>query len=278
MPWFFPVRTVSSFDEECARLNLCEARDLGVMPIEVDKIIGSVGRWRDFDARFRLINKATKQRYANILAKMKEGYTFPPINAYKVGQHYYVADGNHRVAAAKALGVAYIDAVVQEYFPSSDDLENAVYWRERSAFEQATKYNGMKFTNPDTYRRLLSHLQTFAAIESKRLGYELDLPKAMQIWLADVDAPVRRLVREDRMADRFEGRTEDDLVFYFLHHYVGWLRASKGPENVTHRDAVARILAQPGIAKGGRFRKFLGEVAGSVRDVIDGISEIDIKL
>ncbi|HWI63617.1 MAG TPA: ParB N-terminal domain-containing protein [Symbiobacteriaceae bacterium] len=276
MPWFFPVRTVSSFDEECARLNLCEARDLGVMPIEVDKIIGSVGRWRDFDAKFRLINKATQQRYANILKKMKEGYNFPPIHAYKVGQHYYVADGNHRVAAAKALGVAYLDAMVQEYFPSSDDLEDAVYWRERSAFESATRCTSVKFSNPDSYSRLLSHLRIFQESEAKRLGYDLDLPSVTQIWLTDVDAPVRQLVRRDRLAERFEDRTEDDLVFYFIHHYVGMLRAAKGPENVTHRDAVARILAQPGKTMMGRFRKFLGELAGSVRDVIENIAELDL--
>lgn len=276
MPWFFPVRTVTSFDEECARLNLCEARDLGVMPIEVDKIIGSVGRWRDFDARFRLINKATRQRYANILQKMKEGYIFPPIHAYKVGEHYFVADGNHRVAAAKELGVAYVDAVVQEYFPCSDNLEDALYWRERSGFEVATKCSSLKFTNPDSYRRLLSHLETFRAAEANRLGYDLDLPAATQVWMAEIDAPVRRLVRKENMAGRFEGRTEDDLVFYFLHHYVGMLRAARGPENVTHRAAIARILAQPGKTMMSRFRRFLGELAGSVRDVIDGIAEIDI--
>ena len=276
MPWFFPVRTVSSFDEECARLNLCEARDLGVMPIEVDQIIGSVGRWRDFDAKFRLINKATRQRYANILQKMKDGYTFPPIHAYKVGQHYYVADGNHRVSAAKELGVAYLDAVVQEYFPSSDDLEESVYWRERSSFELATKNTAIKFSNPDSYSRLLSHLEAFRKVESQRLGFDLDLPAATQTWMAEIDAPVRRLIRTDRLAGRFEGRTEDDLVFYFLHHYVGMLRAAKGPENVTHRDAVARILAQPGKTVVSRFRKILGELATSVRDVIDGIAELDL--
>jgi len=57
---------------------------------------------------------------------------------------------------------------------------------------------------------------------------------------------------------------------------VGMLRAAKGPENVTHRDAVARILAQPGKTVVSRFRKILGELATSVRDVIDGIAELDL--
>jgi hypothetical protein len=275
MPWFFPASRVSSFDEEASRLELCEARDLGIMPVEVDKIVGSVGRWRDFDAKFRLINKATRQRYHTILTKMKEGYTFPPIEVYKVGDRYFVADGNHRVAVAKELGVAYVDAHVQEYFLGAG-VEGAIYWRERSAFELATKCTAYKFTNPDSYRRQLSHLQAFRQAEAKRLGYDIGLPEVTQTWLGAIDAPVRQMIRSERMLSRFADRTEDDLVFYFLHHYYGMMRAAKGPANVTHRAAVARLLAQPGRTMMGRFRRFLGGVASTVRDVIDGISEIDL--
>lgn len=275
MPWFFPVRNVSSFDEDAARLSLCEARDLGVMPVEVDRIVGSVGRWRDFDARFRLVNRATKDRYQRILSLMREGHNFEPIHVYKVGDKYYVADGNHRVSAAKELGVAYLDAHVQEFFPCGD-LADAVYWRERSAFEVATRCGDYKFTNPDSYRRLLSHLQRFQQTEAKRLGYEIGLPEATQVWLTEIDAPVRRLVRSEKLADRFEGRTEDDLVFYFIHHYVGMLRASRGPEAVTHRDAVDRMLAQPGRTMMGRFRRFLGDLAEGVLDVIEGMGDLRI--
>ena len=276
MPWFFPVKTVSSFDEDAARLNLCEARDLGVMPVEVSKIVGSVGRWRDFDARFRLVNKATQQRYRTILEKMREGYEFPPIHAYKVNDKYYVADGNHRVAAAKELGVAFLDAHVQEFYPCGD-VEDAVYWRERSSFEGATRCTQFEFTNPDSYRRLLSHLQVFQKAEIERLGFEVGLPEVTQTWLADIDGPIRRMVRAEGMLNRFQGRTEDDLVFYFIHHYYGMLRASKGPANVTHRGAVARIEAQPGRTMMGRFRRFLREVADGVRDVLENLSELDIR-
>ena len=276
MPWFFPVKSVSSFDEEAARLCLCEARDLGIMAVEVDRIVGSVGRWRDFDARFRLINRATRQRYRTILEKMREGYTFPPIHVYKVYDRYYVADGNHRVAAAKELGVAYVDAHIQEFVPGCDEVGDAVYWRERSTFETATRCNQFEFTNPDSYRRLLSHLQTFRQVEAQRLGYDIGLPEATQAWLADVDGPVRRMVRAERMLSRFQGRTEDDLVFYFIHHYYGILRASRGPENVTHRDVVARMQAIPGRTLMGRFRRLFCEVIQGVRDVVDNLAEMDL--
>jgi hypothetical protein len=275
MPWFTPARKVSSFDEESARLNLCEARDLGVREVEVAQIVGSVGRWRDFDAKFRLTNKATRQRYQIILTKMREGYTFPPIHVYKVKDKYYVADGNHRVSAAKELGVAYIDAHVQEFFPCGS-TEDAIYWRERSAFEAATRCHSYQFTTPDSYRRLLSHLQTYREHESRKLGYELDLPAATQSWLAEIDAPVRRLVRSEEMPEWFPGRTEDDLVLYFLHHYVGLLRSMKGPENLSYHDAVDRVVGAPGTTMMGRFRRFFGDVLGGVRDVIDGLTDLNM--
>lgn len=274
MPLFFPVRKVTSFEEEAARLNLCEARDLGVMPVEVDKITGSVGRYRDFDARFRLVNKATKQRFEAIVRKMQEGYTFPPIEVYKVGDKYFVADGNHRVAAAKQLGVAFLDAHVQEYFPGAG-VEDAIYWRERSAFELATKNTNFHFTNPDSYRRLLSHLQTFLKAEQARLGYEIGLPEVTQTWMRDIDAPVREMVRKEGMLARFPERTEDDLVFYFIHHYYGTMRARLGPENVSHREVVERMVSHHGRSIAGRFRRFMTSVAEGVRDVLEGITQED---
>jgi hypothetical protein len=34
---------------------------------------------------------------------------------HKVGDHYYVEDGHHRVSVARALGIAFIQAKVWEY-------------------------------------------------------------------------------------------------------------------------------------------------------------------
>lgn len=276
MPWWsFRPSELDSWDEEYARYHLCDARDLGVMPVEVSRIIGSVGRWRDFDARFRLKNTATRQRYQIILEKMRDGYNFPPIHLYKIRDKYYVADGNHRVAAAKELGVAYLDARVQEYFPCGNP-EEAIYWRERSAFEVATRIQSVEFTNPDSYSRLLSHIITFRKAESKRLGYEVGLPEATQIWLKEIDRPIRTLVRQDRLAQRFPERTEDDLVFYMIHHQIGLIRAVKGPEAVNYREAIARLTSAPGRTLMGRFRRFARDLEKSTMKVMEGFRELQL--
>lgn len=275
MPWFFSPGKLDSFEEEKARRSLCEARDLGVMSVEVERITGSLGRWRDFDKKFRLTNEATRQRYEVIRRKMREGHVFPPVHLYKVDDHYYVADGNHRVAAAKELGVAYIDAQVQEFFPGGA-TEEAVYWRERSAFEKATGVTALRFTNPDTYRRMLSHLESFRKEESARIGQELGLHEATMTWLQDIDAPLRERVLGERLKERFPGRTEDDLVFYLIYHHVGLLRAVKGPENVNYRDALRRLLASEGRSMVGRLSRFMRDLEVGAQHLLGGLPEMNL--
>jgi len=46
---------------------------------------------------------------------LREGKWLPPVELYKLGKDYFVADGNHRVSVARYLGVAAVDAVVTEF-------------------------------------------------------------------------------------------------------------------------------------------------------------------
>src|SRR5438045_9127127 len=47
---------------------------------------------------------------------------FPPIDVYKVGDVYFVIDGNHRVSVARQLGAKTIEAYVTE-LPTSVPFE-----------------------------------------------------------------------------------------------------------------------------------------------------------
>jgi hypothetical protein len=243
MDWLRPRRPMPSFDEAKAKLNLMESCDRGVMTVDVDKIFGSVGRWRDFDAAFRLTNPATKRRFEIIYQMMKEGYGFPPVELYKVQDRFYVADGNHRVAAAKKLGVKFIDANVREFFADTPETEAAtVYWAERGAFEHATGRSDVDFARPDHYRRLLSGLDRFRRQETKRLGYELDLPSAAQCWKQEIAWPVRRIIRREGLTKEFPGWTEDDVVLHTIRQNYGLMRAIRGPESANYREAIAELV------------------------------------
>jgi hypothetical protein len=45
------------------------------------------------------------------------GLDLPAVRLYKVGNAYFVEDGNHRVSVARYQGVEMIEADVIEFFP-----------------------------------------------------------------------------------------------------------------------------------------------------------------
>lgn len=55
-----------------------------------------------------------RARWRSIDEAQKENIILPPISVYKLGDNYFVRDGNHRVSVAKAQGVEFIDAEVVE--------------------------------------------------------------------------------------------------------------------------------------------------------------------
>lgn len=87
---------------------------IGVKDIPVTEIIGTLYRHNDFDHQFRPLKKHLRDRWVNIyLLHEKDGW--PPILVHRVGDHYYVEDGHHRVSVARSLGMEFIQAKVWEY-------------------------------------------------------------------------------------------------------------------------------------------------------------------
>jgi len=103
-----------SFKEVTRRKRLLGQRSLGVMTVAVEYIVGSVGRADDFDASFLPRNEHVLERWRRIDRAWRAGEYLPPIELYKVGDQYFVVDGNHRVSVAHAQGQDYIDADVTE--------------------------------------------------------------------------------------------------------------------------------------------------------------------
>lgn len=80
--------------------------------VEVEKIIGSVGRHNDFDACFLPVHSNVSSRWERVDSAFQRGKDLPPVNLYKMGDAYFVNDGNHRVSVARFHGVETIDAEV----------------------------------------------------------------------------------------------------------------------------------------------------------------------
>ena len=90
-------------------------RDDGEHLIPVANIVGSVdGASQLFDRNFRPVSDRARARLASVLVAMRRGEPLPPIEVWAWGGNYYVFDGHHRVAAARALGSDHINAHVIE--------------------------------------------------------------------------------------------------------------------------------------------------------------------
>ncbi len=103
-----------TFDEAKGALTRWTQGYLGMRTVEVEKITGSVGRYRDFDHSFLPLKKSMVDRWGRVDRAYHRGDALPAVSLYKIGDAYFVRDGNHRISVARFHGVAAIDAEVVE--------------------------------------------------------------------------------------------------------------------------------------------------------------------
>jgi hypothetical protein len=112
------MRRLKSFEAARRCAGAWTRRPGRVVPIEVRRVVGSVDEVKRAALTPRFLpRRAGSQapRYRSVLGAMRAGQALPAIEVYALGEEYYVADGHHRVAAARALGQLYLDALVHEF-------------------------------------------------------------------------------------------------------------------------------------------------------------------
>ena len=106
------VGVILPFEEVIEALGRRGERSLGLQSIELDSIVGTVDRSREFDRDFRPTSGRVRQRWERIAVAQRRGESMPPISVYRVGDLHFVKDGHHRVSVARAMGRDTIDAYV----------------------------------------------------------------------------------------------------------------------------------------------------------------------
>jgi len=86
--------------------------------VPIDRIVGSVEPMVCFDRHFRPTSQLPRERFVRIDADVRSGRGMDPVELYHCGGHYYVEDGHHRIAVARALGERTVWAIVTEVRPS----------------------------------------------------------------------------------------------------------------------------------------------------------------
>ena len=102
--------------DEVRQAHLAHNRHrLGLSDVEVSKIVGSVDRHEAFDRTFMPTKASLSERWKRVDRAFHRGVELPPVRLYKLGDAYFVEDGNHRVSVARYQGVEWIDAEVTEF-------------------------------------------------------------------------------------------------------------------------------------------------------------------
>jgi len=109
-----------SLNEIRQKLPMMGQHYLGYQMVSLEKILGSEGRFHEFDRAFYPRAKRTKDRWLKIDRAHYDDVMLPPVELIKVGQVYFVRDGNHRVSVARVRGHQVIDAYVTEVEVSQD--------------------------------------------------------------------------------------------------------------------------------------------------------------
>jgi hypothetical protein len=82
--------------------------------VPIDQIVGTVEPTKCFDHRFRPTSDVVRSRFQRIVAEILSGRGMDPVELYRCGGSYYVLDGHHRIAVARALGHRSVCAFVTE--------------------------------------------------------------------------------------------------------------------------------------------------------------------
>jgi hypothetical protein len=82
--------------------------------VPIEQIIGSVEPTLSFDRRFRPTSQLPRTRFERIAAEVRSGRGMEPVDLYQCGDDYYVLDGHHRIAVARALGERSVWATVTQ--------------------------------------------------------------------------------------------------------------------------------------------------------------------
>jgi hypothetical protein len=212
------------FEQVREQLRLRNRYFRGLQEIPLDQIVGSVGRYHDFTRTFLPRSSELRERWATVENRVKSG-GLPPVELFKVGDAYFVRDGNHRVSVARAQNAPAIQAYVWEY-PSlvpldpDDNLDDLLIKRgyveflEKTRLNELRPYQRIEFTAPGRYYDLITHIEVHRYYLGQEQSREISESEAVVSWYDNVYQAVIDAIRQSGILKQFPDRTEADLYIW----------------------------------------------------------------
>ncbi len=217
------------YDEVRRRLHAVESAARHLEDVPLDAIVGSVDRYQDFSRGFLPRMDSDRDRWVGVKLAMTGMAGVPPVELYRIGDAYFVKDGNHRVSVARQLGAPTIQAVVTPVhtrvpLSPDDDPEDLILKSEYAFFLEETRLDELRpgadltVTAPGQVHALVEHIR----VHRYFMGIDQDRPvsfeEAVVHWYDEVYLPVVEAIRVHGLLEGFEGRTETDLYLFLAEH------------------------------------------------------------
>jgi hypothetical protein len=249
-------RSLLAFDDVREKLHLGGPVYRGVQTVPLDKIVGSVNRYRDFDSLFLPTQSHTQDRWHRINRAWYQDISLPPVLLYKVGEVYFVVDGNHRVSVARNQGQVYIDAEVRECSSrvaltsavSAEDLVRLgerVDFLERSQLDRVRPGVDVETTILGGYDRLIEHIAVHRYFMGLEKGTEIPESEAVAHWCDTLYKPIVEVVKKSGILEHFPGRTPADVYLWVMDH-LHYLRSHPGLESIKPAQAASDFVERFG--------------------------------
>jgi len=244
------------FDEVREKIKIQGQHYIGMREIPIDRIIGSVGRYQEFNRIFMPIQSRTRDRWVNIDKAHYEEIPLPPVDLYKIGEAYFVKDGNHRVSVARERGQEFVDAYVTEIeipvlLTTDTNIDDLDLKKENADFIIQTDIVRLRpsahieATIPGLYDRLLEHIDVHRWYMGENREEEVPYPEAVSSWYDNVYAPVIKMIRDYNLMNSFPKSSETDLYLWIL-EYAGYVRQAyqidDAPLKKKYNDAEKQLI------------------------------------
>jgi hypothetical protein len=203
--------------------------DRKVVSVPLERIVGSVGRYREFDRAFMPKLDSTAPRWRHVARAYLDEVRLPPVTLYKLGDNYFVVDGHHRVSVSRELGRASVDAQVIEAetrVPVTTDLDadGLQIAGERTRFLEQTRLDvlrpgqSVEFTTVGAFEWALSHIAMHREAVSQEEQRVVTQDEGVAHWYDRVYLPIVQAVRETGLLAQFPSRTESDMFLWIVDH------------------------------------------------------------
>ncbi len=206
---------------------------LGMKVIPIDKIIGSEGRYKDFDNNFFPKSSHLRHRWEHVDEAAIKSITLPPIKVYEIDGLYFVRDGNHRVSVAKARGTEFIDAEVvtlqseiklkkpnnmNDIVKQIINYEKRLFYAETS-FGDITDFWCLDFSRAGRYDVIYNHILTHKYFLNQQQEDEVSMEDAILSWFTKVYVPIISTIQKKKILKKFPKRTYSDLYVWIVRYW-----------------------------------------------------------